>query len=305
MADFQDGPEGAEEPEDLEEHTVSWAELLAETQGRLEAAGDDNPIYCARLITEEASGYEGAEFIVAQTEPATVRGVAKLDAMVARRLAGEPIQYVIRHWPFRTLDLFVDRRVLIPRPETEVVAGAAIDLVLDMGAGALVADLGTGSGAVGLSIAAEIPETKVWLTDKSSEALDVARANLAGIGQGAQNVLISHGSWFEALPAEMQGQMDLIVSNPPYVSTTDELGPEVVDWEPSMALLAGTDGLDDLRIIVAESPRWLSKSGALVLEMAPWQIATVVGLCAQIFSDVKVIKDLAGLDRAVVARFPS
>lgn len=285
-----------------EEHTVSWRELLVETQSRLEAAGDDNAVYYARLITEEAAGYEGAAFIVAMADLATVRGVAKLDAMVARRISGEPVQYVLGHWPFRLLDLFIDKRVLIPRPETEVVAGIAIEIALDMPAGTVVVDLGTGSGAIGLSVASEVAESKVWLTDASADALDVARANLAGIGSGAENVLIRRGSWFDALPTDLRGEVGLVVANPPYVASSDELGPEVFDWEPSSALLAGEDGLDDLKLIVAQAPEWLVITGALVLEMAPWQTATVSELCRKTFAEVTVVQDLSGQDRAVVAQ---
>jgi release factor glutamine methyltransferase len=285
----------------MSERTVAWGELLAETEGRLIAAADDNAKYCARLITEEAVGLEGSEFLAALSEPATIRGVAKLDAMVARRMKGEPIQYVIGHWPFRQLDLFIDRRVLIPRPETEIVAGVAIEIAARRPAGVTVLDLGTGSGAIGLSVASEVEDSHVWLTDQSSDALDVARANLAGIGHGARNVRVSQGSWFEALPSELAGTIDVIVTNPPYVGTSDVLGPEVKNWEPTDALLAGPDGLDDIRVIVGQSPQWLAVGGALVIELDPAQANVVAQLCAESFDDVRIVPDLAGLDRAVCA----
>lgn len=289
---------------DDDESLVAWGELLAETQALLSSGGTDNPFYCARLITEEALGLEGAEFLEALGTPATVRGVAKLDSMVARRLRGEPVQYVIGHWPFRSLDLFIDRRVLIPRPETETVAGVAIDLAKQMGAGVLVADLGTGSGAIGLSIASEVERSQVWLTDQSSDALEVARANLAGLGSGATQVRISHGSWFEALAPELKGRFGLVVSNPPYVATTDHLDSEVKDWEPVEALLSGTDGLDDLRVVIAQAPEWLTPDGALVLEIAPSQASVVAAMCREAFTEIEVVKDLPGRDRAVSARIP-
>ncbi len=285
----------------MPERTIAWGELLAETEGRLLAAGDDNAKYCARLITEEAVGLEGTEFITALNEPATVRGVAKLDAMVARRMEGEPVQYVIGHWPFRRLDLFIDYRVLIPRPETEVVAGVAIEIASAMPSGVSVVDLGTGSGAIGLSVAAEVEHSSVWITDQSVDALDVARANLAGMGPGATNVRLSHGSWFDALPSDLARTIGVIVTNPPYVTTSYELGPEVRDWEPADALLAGADGLDDIRIIVAESPKWLAKGGALVVELDPAQAEAVAVMCSEFFAEVRIVPDLAGLDRAVCA----
>jgi release factor glutamine methyltransferase len=286
----------------MSERTIAWGELLAETEGRLLTAGDDNAKYCARLITEEAVGLEGTEFLGALSQPATVRGVTKLDAMVARRIEGEPVQYVIGHWPFRRLDLFIDHRVLIPRPETEVVAGIAIELAAAMPTGVSVVDLGTGSGAIGLSVAYEVEESNVWITDRSSDALDVARANLAGMGLGAANVRVAEGSWFEALPAELAGTIGVIVTNPPYVTTSYELGPEVKKWEPSEALLAGEDGLDDIRVIVAESPRWLIEGGGLVMELDPAQAAPVAEMCTKTFAEVQIVRDLAGLERAVCAK---
>jgi len=288
----------------MSERTVAWSELLAETEGRLLAAGDDNAKYCARLITEEAVGLEGTEFLSALSQPATVRGVAKLDAMVARRMEGEPVQYVIGHWGFRHLDLFIDHRVLIPRPETEVVAGVAIEIAATKPAGVTVVDLGTGSGAIGLAVASEVEDSNVWLTDHSVDALDVARANLAGLGRGATNVRLSHGSWFDALPRELFGTIGVIVTNPPYVTTSSELDPEVRDWEPSHALLAGHDGLDDIRLIVAESPAWLESGGTLVVELDPAQAEMVAEMCSTTFAEVQIVHDLAGLKRAVRASEP-
>ncbi len=125
-----------------------------------------------------------------------------LDTMVARARTGEPIQYVLGEWSFRHITLSVDRRVLIPRPETELVAEIAVGLAANCEPTRRVADLGTGSGAIGLSMAYELPRqgTEVWITDASVDAIDVARANLAGIGPAAANVRVAHGAWFEALP---------------------------------------------------------------------------------------------------------
>ncbi len=137
---------------------------------------------------------------------------------------------MLGRWSFRHIDLAVDRRVLIPRPETEVVAGAAIELAAAVDGPRMIADLGTGSGAIGLSAATELPvrDTTVWLTDVREDALAVARANLAGIGRAAVNVRIGIGSWFEALPNDQC--FDVIVSNPPYVAVdSPELDESVSD----------------------------------------------------------------------------
>src|SRR5206468_3011716 len=120
---------------------------------------------------------------------------------------GEPLQYVLGHWGFRTLDLLVDPCVLIPRPETEVVAGAAIDELRRIN-GRTALDLGTGSGAIGLAIAVEVPSAQVWAVDRSPDALDVARANLAGIGRAGARVRLLESDWFAALPDELRGAVD-------------------------------------------------------------------------------------------------
>ena len=212
--------------------TVTWRALLAETTTRV----GERP--AARWLCEVASGADRIEDVL--DEPATHRMVAHLDAMLARHSAGEPLAYVLGRWAFRHLDLAVDPRVLIPRPETEVVAGIAVDLARSLPLPVTVADLGTGSGAIGLALADELPVTgvTVWLVDDDPDALDVARANLAGIGRRAVNVRIAEGSWFDALPTGTV--VDVAVSNPPYVATdSPELDQAVRRFEPAHALFAG------------------------------------------------------------------
>jgi release factor glutamine methyltransferase len=285
--------------------TVSWRELLAETTARL--AGD-RP--AAKWLCEVASGSDDLPAVL--DEPATERMVADLDAMLARYESGEPLAYVLGRWGFRHLDLAVDRRVLIPRPETEAVAGVAIDLARQLiaecpDATLVAADLGTGSGAIGLSLAAELPITgvTVWLTDASAAALDVARSNLAGIGRNAVNVRVAEpGSWFGALPPGTV--LDLAVSNPPYIADGSALVDESVhDWEPHAALFSGPDGLDDVRAIVGGAPGAVRSGGWLVLEIGADQGAAVAALLTDAgFRDVEVRPDLAGRDRIAVARVP-
>ena len=292
------------EPSASPDGTVAWRELLAEASTRLSQAGIHEPGVSARRIVEECSGAEGAELALVLGDLVTERGMAAFDRRLARRLAGEPIQYVVGRWGFRSLDLFVDARVLIPRPETEIVAGVAIDEVRRLVADGPVvaADLGCGSGAIGLSIAAETEDVDTWLTDVSEDALVVARSNLAGLGRKAARTRIGQGSWFDALPAELMGSIGVIASNPPYIAESEELSPAVTEWEPSLALVPGPSGTEALDHIVDEAPRWLVDDGALVLEMSPWQTDAVAERARQRFHDVEVFNDLQGLPRGVVAR---
>lgn len=273
---------------------LSWAGLRREASDRLRAAGVASPEAEARWLVEEAApDLDG---------PVTNRAIAHFDAMLGRREAGEPLQYVLGHWAFRALDLLVDRRVLIPRPETEVVAEVAIGELRRLDA-RLAVDLGTGSGAIALTLVDEVKSVEVWAVDRSPEALEVARANIAGIGRAGARVRLAEGDWFAALPVELRGRLDVVVANPPYVADGDDLPAEVREWEPVSALLAGADGLDHLRRIVAEAPTWLTRHGALVVELAPSQAATVAGLArAAGFTEVEVRADLTGRDRLVVAR---
>ncbi len=291
--------------------TVTWAELAEETADRLARSPRPEVAGPARrhghLIAMRAAGAEARDWVGRSADRATVRGVAALDRMTARRLEGEPLQYVLGQWDFRRLDLYLDRRVLIPRPETEVVAGLALDELTRLapdGGPVTAADLGTGSGAIGLSLAREHQGVEVWLTDVADDALAVARANLAGLGQPAVRVRVTAGSWFEALPGELRGRLGLVVSNPPYVSDDDDLPPEVADWEPSGALFGGPDGTDHLRHLVEAAPAWLRPDGALVLELAPDQAQPLAATAGSHFAQVEIHRDLADRPRAVVARHP-
>ena len=290
----------------MSDQTVSWAELLNETTQRL--SGDErieSPHVDARRIVEEAVGVEPSEFHSVLDNPATTRGVAALDKMVARRLNGEPLQYVLGRWSFRYLDLMVDARVLIPRPETEIVAGLAIDEVTaraGMSRDVLVADLGTGSGAIALSVASECPRARVLAADQSADALAVARANLAGIGRAASRVSLHHGSWFDALPDSVRGSLDVVVSNPPYIADDEVLPAVVADWEPEAAFRAGPIGNEDLTEIVTQAQQWVAVDGVCVLEMASAQTAPIAEQFRSLGWSASIHDDLTGRARAVVAR---
>lgn len=278
--------------------TTSWAELHADTVERLRVAGVENAANEARWIVERAAG---DPFRVVADMPVTVRSHHHWRLLVERREAGEPLQYVLGRWPFRRLELFLDRRALIPRPETEVVVDAV--LAEHARVGGPVVDLGTGSGAIALSVVVERPGTEVWGVERSPGALAVARANCTGLGRTARTVRLVEGSWFTALPEALRGEVGVVAANPPYVPDAAELPPDVADWEPADALRAGDDGLADIRVIVAEAPGWLAPGGALVVEHGEEQGAVVRALAASAgFTQARTGRDLAGRDRYLVAR---
>jgi release factor glutamine methyltransferase len=283
---------------------------------RLRAFGVDDPPTEARWMLEEVSGMDAAEQLLEGGRHATRRATVELGELLDRRTAGEPLQYVLGSWGFCGLDLFVDRRVLIPRPETESVVQHAIREVERLGervgradpwAGGLthyaVADLGTGSGAIALALAAALPDAEVWATDVSDDALAVARANVAGAGTTAARVRVTAGSWFEALPGTLKGGLLVVVSNPPYVAADEDLPPVVRDWEPAGALVSGPTGLEAIELLVAEAPEWLDPAGTLVLELAPHQGETVASMARDAgFAEVLLRHDLTGRVRALIAR---
>jgi len=288
-----------------------WRAFAVEAERRLRDEGLPSPEVDARRIVERAAGFDGSEYLLGLDEPATARGVHFFDLMLERRLRGEPLQYVVGRWGFRRLDLMVDRRVLIPRPETEVVVEVALG-ALDQLAAPLtdraphVVDLGTGSGAIALSIADERSHVEVWATDVSPDALEVARANLAGLGVAATRVRLAEGSWFDPLPAGLAGTIDLVVSNPPYVADADPLPAEVADWEPRGALISGPAGTEALDLLLDGARSWLAAPGAIVLELAPDQAGPMASRARALgYDEVEVVADLAGRDRALRAWWAS
>ena len=276
--------------------TTTWRAVLAET---VALVGDVD----ARRLVEEASGYDGAELVLHLDEAPTQRSMAHFDSMLARRQAGEPLQYVLGRWGFRTLDLAVDRRALIPRPESEEVAGAAIDEARRLGA-RVVADLGTGAGGMGLSMAVELgPHVEVWLTDISADAVELARENTAALGRRGVNVRLAVGSWFDPLPDELRGRIDVIVANPPYVRDTEQPHPQVFDWEPHVALFGGPDGQVEPTKVIEGAVHWLARPGALVMEHAAYMGDDMVARArAAGFDEVEMHHDLSQRERWIVAR---
>jgi release factor glutamine methyltransferase len=295
----------------------SWRDLRKEAESALLSGGVVDAATEARWMVEHVSGFDAAQLVAAEDERVGSRPAAHLTELVRRRTAGEPLQYVLGCWTFLGFDLLVDPRVLIPRPETEVTARVAIDEAVRLGArrgrpdpwsGAAttytVADLGTGSGAIALALAAELPDAEVWATDSSDDALAVARANLAGTGLPSTRVRLSAGSWFDALPKTLHGLLRLVVSNPPYVAEPEvEALPAELRYEPRRALVSGPTGLEAIDLIVREAPAWLDPVGTLVCEVAPHQSDAASHAAATAgFDEVLVQHDVANRDRVLVAR---
>jgi release factor glutamine methyltransferase len=261
--------------------------------------------------------------LLARLDDPVTQDVSDAAAASVRRLQdGEPLQYVLGHWTFRQLEVRVDARALVPRPETEQVVGFALDELDHIAAAAssptaapgpfVVADLGTGSGVIALSLAVEGPRPlDVWATDASPAALDLFGENLADVARQFPDVTgrvhSAGGSWFDALPSRLAGHLQMVVANPPYVSAAEWelLDPVVRDHEPLSALVSGPTGLEDLEALVRSSVKWLVPGGTLVLELAPHQADAITAAARTAgFGPVEVRPDLTGRPRALVARWP-
>ncbi|WP_295481176.1 peptide chain release factor N(5)-glutamine methyltransferase [uncultured Pseudomonas sp.] len=220
-------------------------------------------------------------------------------AWLERRRAGEPVAYILGHQGFWKLDLEVAPHTLIPRPDTELLVEAALELL--PASAAQVLDLGTGTGAIALALASECPAWQVTAVDRVEEAVALAERNRQRLHLANVQVRASH--WFEALAGE---RFDLIISNPPYIASEDpHLSAGDVRFEPSSALVAGADGLDDLRLIIARAPQHLVAGGWLLLEHGYDQASAVRELLtASGFSDVGSRRDLGGHERISLGRLP-
>jgi release factor glutamine methyltransferase len=229
-----------------------------------------------------------------------------VEALVTRRLSGEPLQLVLGRWPFRTVELDLVPGVFVPRPETEVVAGVAIDHARRLGPGAVVAEPCTGTGAIAASLLAELGDVEVYATDRSSAAVALARRNLAAATKGAlpPRAHVLEGDLLAPLPARLRGRLDLLVANPPYLPCDDleHLPPEVAEHDPPAALFGGVDGHEVVDRLLVAAARWLRPGGVVVLEIderrgdEACHAARAAGL-----TDAHLVADLTGRDRVVVA----
>ena len=260
--------------------------MIAAAAAQLAAAGCDTPRLDAELLLAHVLGTDRAGLVTRGDAPPTEGQRAAFDAAVARRAAREPLAYIVGSKGFRHVDLHVDPRVLIPRPDTETLVEVAVEAAAH---GARVHDVGAGSGAVALALADERPDLRVSASDASPDAVDVARANAAALGL---DVAIDVA---DGLPP---GDYDLVVANLPYVREDewDALQPEIREHEPREALVSGADGLDAIRSLVRQAPSGLT----LALEHGPDQGAAVRAL----LRGARTVPDLAGRDRVTIGAAP-
>jgi release factor glutamine methyltransferase len=279
-------------------------QLIAEGAAELASAGIVNPRLDAEIMLAAACHSSRA---------AVISGLAELNkiarehyaVMIARRMRREPLAYILGHKEFYSLEFEVTPSVLIPRPETETVVSAALELIQDR-VHVHVCDLGTGSGAIALAIAASAPTAQLTATDISAEVLGIARRNAARL-KLASRVRFRLADWFEPIDSmEPLGRFDLIVSNPPYISDDQIAGlaPEICRYEPRAALAGGCDGLELYRRIAPALTDHLEQHGSAIMEIGADQSAAVTEIMRDAGAiSIQVVRDLAGLPRAVVGCF--
>lgn len=279
-------------------------DALAWTAEYLARKNDPAPRRSAEWLLSAATGLSRVELYAYHDRPLTEDERAHLREGVKRRAAGEPLQYVTGEMPFRHLVVRVRPGVLIPRPETEVLVDEAIGAAQALASttGPIVLDLCTGSGCIALSIAQEVPEARVWATDISPIACEVARENAERLGL-AERVTVAEGDLFAGAPDELRGRVDLVVANPPYIPSADlaDVPHEVGGFEPRLALDGGPDGLDVARRIWREARAWLRPGGAIALELDEGRVSSAGEEIVEWYAEVRVVQDLTGRDRVLVA----
>ena len=277
-------------------------DVARKAAGVLEERGFEQARLESELLLAGVLGLKRLDLYLQHDRPLTESELERYRSAVRRRLRREPVQYILGTAAFRGLELQVDARVLVPRPETEVLAGAVLDWSRRQAHWGSALDIGTGSGAIALSLVTEGEYERVVATDVSGAALEVARRNAAGLG-AADRIEFREGSLFDVVG---EGErFDVIVSNPPYVAESERggLAAEVVAHEPATALFAGADGLAVIGRLIAGAADRLRPGGLLALEMGATQGPAVLALLAESgrYVDPRVERDLAGRERIALA----
>ena len=299
----QDNPQQSAQPPTLPEpHTLRRG--LETARKALNAAGVPDSRLEAEVLLRFVLGWERSRFLAevyAGGAPLATDARERLQSLLARRIGGEPLAYIVGTREFYGLNLRVDERVLIPRQETELLVDLALGAIAaSRAARPVVMDVGTGSGAIALAIAANSPAARVFAADISAAALAVAKRNANALGLADRVSFIR----CDALAAA-RGHIDLIVSNPPYIPSADmaNLQPEI-KREPRLALDGGADGLDPFRRLARQASRALAPGGALIAELTPGQMDAAESIARTLIPRARRIsrrQDLFGDDRALVA----
>ncbi len=279
---------------------TTYNNLYLDTRKRLRAAGVDNAQLEARELVCYGAEKSRQQFLADMQLYASTAVEKRVEELVARRLSGEPVAYIVGEWEFYGLPLDISSEVLVPRMDTEVLAERAILAARAAGEGARVLDLCCGSGCVGLAVAANAPECRVTLADWSDGALRVSKQNIRRNEMSAR-VICVRADAMEA-PSPSLGDFDVIACNPPYIPTGDieTLDVTVKDYEPHMALDGGEDGLDFYRAISAHWGKALRKGGKLIFEVGIHQAPDVESLMAQHgFTEIETFQDTGGIWRVV------
>ncbi len=273
--------------------------LWTQVRRQLEAAGVETPVFDARLLLEAGAGVKRLDILTDPRRELSETQVSAVEALAARRAEREPVSQILGRKEFWTFELAVSSSVLTPRPETELVVQAGLDM-LGPDKPARVLDLGVGSGAILLAILSERPQARGLGVDASAAALAIARQNSENL-KLADRVEWRNAEW----DAGLEGPFDLIVSNPPYIPSADIEGlqPEVARYEPRLALDGGVDGLDAYRAILPALPRLLRPGGGFALEVGAGQSEDVMALArAAGMHAVEARRDLAGIERVIAGR---
>lgn len=274
-------------------------EIIKKTTDFFAGKGIESPRLNAELLVGHALGLKRMQLYLQFERPLAEADLEKIRPLVRRRALHEPVQYILGETEFAGLKLKVDRRALIPRPETELLVEHVVAAC--SAPPARVLDLGTGSGAIALALARAFPDARLTATDISTEALALARENATTHAMGERVTFLESG-WFSALPAD---EFELIVSNPPYLSAdeTAQTAPEVRGYEPAQALTADGDGLAALKEIIRTAPRFLVPGGLLALETGIAQHAALLAETkAAGFAQAESRPDLTQRDRFILAR---
>ncbi len=278
---------------------LSPPELIAWAAECLEESGVFKPRLNAELLLAHCTGQSRTELYAYPDRPIPASSSECFMAAVQRRVAHEPLQYITGKSGFRYLELEVDRRVLIPRPETEMLAEKAVRMLRAAPGHPLAVDMGTGSGCIALSLARECPAAVVYATDISPDALAVARVNAARLAlEGV--VSFRRGDLCRALDAELAGKIDLMVCNPPYIKESDfsSLPPEVRENEPYSSLVAGPEGTEVHLRLMRQALSWLAPSGRLLMEAGEDQVDGLArAACAMGYEEAEIHSDLTGRPR--------